>query len=105
MISQYISEAMERSSWIRRMFDVGQEMKRKYGVENVYDLTLGNPMMEPPDKFFEVLAMLSVNTSSGRHRYMSNAGFEDVRKKVAHYLTKNKILETEAKQSCKALSL
>ncbi|MBN2011455.1 pyridoxal phosphate-dependent aminotransferase [candidate division KSB1 bacterium] len=96
MISQYITEAMERSSWIRRMFDVGQEMKRKYGVENVYDLTLGNPLIEPPDKFFEVLATLSVNTSSGRHRYMSNAGFEDVRRKVAHYLTKNQILETEA---------
>ena len=80
MVSQYIREAMERSSWIRRMFEVGQEMKRKYGVENVYDLTLGNPMLEPPDKFFETLAMLSVNTSSGRHRYMSNAGFEDVRK-------------------------
>jgi aspartate aminotransferase len=96
MISQYIHEAMERSSWIRRMFDIGQEMKRKYGVENVYDLTLGNPLIEPPDKFFEVLAMLSVNKSSGLHRYMSNAGFEDVRRKVAQHLTKKRILETDA---------
>jgi len=98
MISNYINEAMERSSWIRRMFEVGQEMKRIHGVENVYDLTLGNPILEPPDKFFEVLAMLSVNTSSGRHRYMNNAGFEDVRKNVANYLTQNKILPVDYKQ-------
>ena len=97
MISKYINEAMERSSWIRKMFEVGQELKRIHGVENVYDLTLGNPILEPPYKFFEVLAMLSVNTSSGRHRYMSNAGFEDVRKKVASYLTKKDILQVEYK--------
>lgn len=95
MISKYINEAMERSSWIRKMFEVGQEMKRKYGAENVYDLTLGNPILEPPDKFFEVLAMLSVNTSTGRHRYMSNAGFDDVRKSVAAYLVKKNILPVE----------
>lgn len=97
MISDYINEAMQRSSWIRRMFEIGEELRRVYGRENVYDLTLGNPILEPPDKFFEVLATLSVNTSSGRHRYMSNAGFEDVRKKVANYLTKKCILETEYK--------
>ena len=97
MISEYVKEAIERSSWIRKMFEVGQEMKKKYGVENVYDLTLGNPILEPPVKFFETLATLSVNTSSGKHRYMNNAGFEDVRKKVAYYLTKNNLLEVEAK--------
>ncbi|MBN1153460.1 pyridoxal phosphate-dependent aminotransferase [candidate division KSB1 bacterium] len=97
MISTYITEAMQRSSWIRKMFEVGQELKRIYGVENVYDLTLGNPIIEPPDKFFEVLAMLSVNTSSGMHRYMSNAGFTEVRKKIASHLTKKNILESEFK--------
>ncbi|MBD3287673.1 pyridoxal phosphate-dependent aminotransferase [candidate division KSB1 bacterium] len=93
MISQYIAEAMERSSWIRRMFEIGQELKRVHGVENVYDLTLGNPILEPPIEFFEVLATLAVNKSSGRHRYMNNAGFEDVRRNVAKYLNKKKILD------------
>lgn len=97
MISNYINNAMESSSWIRRMFEIGQEMKRKYGTENVYDLTLGNPIIEPPDKFFKVLARLSMNTSAGRHRYMNNAGFEDVRRKVAAYLTKKNILPVEFK--------
>ena len=35
MISNYINEAMERSSWIRRMFEIGQELKKEHGVENV----------------------------------------------------------------------
>ena len=90
MVSKYINGAMERSSWIRKMFEIGQELKRKHGIENVYDLTLGNPILEPPDKFFQVLSMLAVNTSTGRHRYMNNAGFEDVRAKVAKYLTTKK---------------
>ena len=93
MISQYITEAMERSSWIRRMFEIGQELRRIHGVENVYDLTLGNPILEPPIEFFEVLATLAVNKSSGRHRYMNNAGFEDVRKNVAKYLKRKDILD------------
>ncbi len=93
MISQYITEAMESSSWIRRMFEIGQELKRIHGVENVYDLTLGNPILEPPIEFFEVLATLAVNKSSGRHRYMNNAGFEDVRKNVAKYLNRENILD------------
>jgi len=97
MISNYVKEAMERSSWIRKMFELGQELKRIHGIENVYDLTLGNPILEPPDKFFKVLAMLSVNTSTGKHRYMSNAGFEEVRKSVASYLTKKNILNLEFK--------
>ncbi|MCI0495469.1 aminotransferase class I/II-fold pyridoxal phosphate-dependent enzyme, partial [candidate division KSB1 bacterium] len=92
MLSNYIKEAMKQSSWIRKMFEVGQELRRIHGPENVFDLTLGNPILEPPDKFFKVLAMLSANTSTGRHRYMSNAGFEDVRRRVAEHLTHNNIL-------------
>ena len=97
MISTYVTEAMQSSSWIRKMFEVGQELKKKYGVENVYDLTLGNPIIEPPDEFFEVLEMLSLNKSSGMHRYMSNAGFTEVRERIANHLTKKNLLKTDFK--------
>ncbi|HEX9973098.1 MAG TPA: pyridoxal phosphate-dependent aminotransferase [bacterium] len=86
MVSKYISQAMEQSSWIRKMFEVGKEMKLSYGAENVFDLSLGNPILEPPPEFFNVFQKIATNTSSGKHRYMSNAGFEDVREKVALYL-------------------
>lgn len=86
MISKYINQAMEQSSWIRRMFEVGKEMKVNLGAENVFDLSLGNPILEPPPEFFRVFQKIATNTSSGKHRYMSNAGFEDVRERVALYL-------------------
>lgn len=95
MISQYIQHAMEKSSWIRRMFEAGNEMKRIYGEENIFDLSLGNPVIEPPDEFFEIIEKISRDKQSGRHRYMSNAGFDQVRTKVAEYLTEKKILETD----------
>ncbi len=97
MISKYINQAMEQSSWIRRMFEAGKEMKLSYGTENVFDLSLGNPILEPPLEFFRVFQKIATNTSSGRHRYMSNAGFEDVREKVALYLRQKNLLNAEMK--------
>lgn len=97
MISKYINQAMEQSSWIRRMFEVGREMKINYGAENVYDLSLGNPILEPPPEFFRVFQKIANNTSSGKHRYMSNAGFEDIREKVALYLRQKNLLNAEMK--------
>lgn len=97
MISKYINQAMEQSSWIRRMFEAGKEMKLSYGAENVYDLSLGNPILEPPLEFFRVFQKIATNTSSGRHRYMSNAGFEDVREKVALCLRQKNLLNAEMK--------
>jgi len=97
MISKYINQAMEQSSWIRRMFEAGKEMKQNFGADNVYDLSLGNPILEPPLEFFSVFQKIATNTSSGRHRYMSNAGFEDVRDKVARYLRQKNLLKTQTK--------
>jgi len=88
---------MEQSSWIRRMFEAGREMKLSYGIDNVYDLSLGNPILEPPLEFFRVFQKIATNTSSGKHRYMSNAGFEDVREKVAQYLRHKSLLNAEMK--------
>ena len=49
--SQKILESIEKSSWIRRIFEEGNERKEKYGAENVFDFSLGNPNLEPPTKF------------------------------------------------------
>ncbi len=95
MVSQYISHAMEKSSWIRRMFEFGIELKKVYGPENVFDLSLGNPIVEPPPKFFEVMEKLSKQQNNGLHRYMPNAGFPHVREKIAQHLTQKNILKTD----------
>ena len=35
---------MAERSWTRRMFEAGIALKQRYGEENVFDLSLGNPV-------------------------------------------------------------
>jgi aspartate aminotransferase len=79
---------MEEASWIRRMFEEGANLKRKYGEENVYDFSIGNPCLEPPERFFESLKEVVCEEAGGKHRYMSNAGYQETRNAVAEYLSK-----------------
>ena len=50
-IASNVKRHMADSSWIRRMFELGIALKRELGEENVFDLSLGNPVMEPPEEF------------------------------------------------------
>lgn len=84
--SEKIQSAIEKSSWIRKMFEQGNQMKKQYGAENVFDFSLGNPNLEPPPRFKEILLELVKDASPGRHGYMPNAGFEETREAVADYL-------------------
>ena len=43
MVSKRIQKALEGNSAIRAMFNEGREMAAKYGEENVFDYSLGNP--------------------------------------------------------------
>jgi aspartate aminotransferase len=77
---------MAQGSWIRRMFEEGAELKERYGPENVSDLSLGNPVVEPPAEFHRELKRLAENPPAGMHRYMSNAGYVETRAAVAAQL-------------------
>jgi aspartate aminotransferase len=85
-VSEKIQASIKKSSWIRKMFEQGSQMKEKYGPENVFDFSLGNPNLEPPTKFNEILDKLVKDPSPGRHGYMPNAGFVETRQAVANYL-------------------
>ena len=56
---------MEEGSWIRRMFEEGAILKQQYGEENVFDLSLGNPVMRPPTEFHQELKRLAENPLPG----------------------------------------
>ena len=90
-VSNKILQFMEEGSWIRKMFEEGAVLKEKYGEENVFDLSLGNPVVEPPQEFFEELRFLANASTIGTHRYMPNAGYVDTRESVAKKLR----IETE----------
>jgi aspartate aminotransferase len=85
-ISRKISEAMEGGSWIRRMFEAGIALKQQYGDDKVFDLSLGNPVTDPPEEFRQGLLRLAEQPSPGMHRYMPNAGYPDTREAVAAQL-------------------
>ena len=87
LISDRVKRSMEAGSWIRRMFEEGVVLKQQYGEENVFDLSLGNPIMEPPAEFSEELKRLVEKPIPGMHRYMENAGYADTRAAVAEYLS------------------
>lgn len=85
-ISNAVREAMQGASWIRKMFEEGIRLKRELGEENVADLALGNPMMEPPVQAAARMAQLATDPTPGTHRYMPNAGFRSTRESIAGYL-------------------
>jgi len=86
-VSNKIEKALEGASWVRKMFEEGDRLKRIHGPENVFDFTLGNPILEPPDEFFEELRSVANNPVPGMSRYMSNPGYEDTRKRIADMLS------------------
>jgi len=73
---------------IRRMFEEGIALKQKYGEDKVFDLSLGNPTMEPPPEFQRELKRLVEHPLPGMHRYMENAGYIETRQAVAEQLGK-----------------
>ncbi len=87
-VSEKIRKGMEQGSWIRKMFEEGANLKRQYGEENVFDLSLGNPVTEPPVEFQRELRKLAEKPVTGMHRYMENAGYQETRESVAVQLSK-----------------
>ena len=85
-ISRAIGEQMERASWIRRMFEIGLQLRKERGAENVFDFTLGNPDVEPPEEVIAALRRVAAENRPRSHGYMPNAGFPEVRAKIARRL-------------------
>ena len=104
-ISKKIETFMTRSSWIRKMFEEGAMLKAQHGPENVFDFSLGNPNIAPPEKFKAVLADIAETSVPADHGYMPNTGYPAVRKKVADYLSREQetaVSENEVIMTCGA---
>ncbi|MBM3119136.1 MAG: pyridoxal phosphate-dependent aminotransferase [Chloroflexi bacterium] len=86
-ISGNVARGMAEGSWIRRMFEEGAMLKKRYGEEDVFDLSIGNPVIEPPPEFDRELKRLLKSSKPGMHRYMENAGYAETRAAVAAQLS------------------
>ena len=97
-ISRKVSEKLEMSSWIRKMFEEGLRMKQEHGADNVFDLSLGNPVVEPPAEVRQAIVSAANDSAAGLHRYMPNAGLVDVREAVAKSLSAESGVELSTDQ-------
>ncbi len=88
MISKKMEQNLANSSFIRAMFEEGEKLRKQFGADNVYDFSLGNPDNPPQPKVKETLKNLVLEDKPNMHAYMSNAGYPNVREKVAIYIKK-----------------
>lgn len=89
MITENMRGLIKNGATIRAMFEEGKELARKYGKENVYDFSLGNPNVETPEEIKKLICeIVSEEDSLNLHGYMSNSGYEDVRKTIANSINK-----------------
>lgn len=84
MISNAMKPFLAGSSTIRAMFEEGKRMAKVYGEENVYDFSIGNPGLNPPQEVFDAIDEINHKLDPHYvHSYPSNAGYESTRKAVA----------------------
>ncbi len=88
-VSRKVRQFMAEGGWIRRVFEEGLALKAQIGPENVFDLSLGNPVIEPPVEFKNELLRLASEPVEGMHRYMPNPGYMETRQAVAESLSKD----------------
>ena len=68
------------------MFEIGIQMRKERGAENVFDFSLGNPEVEPPEAVIAALRRVAAEDLPHRHGYMPNAGYPQVRARLARLL-------------------
>lgn len=97
LVASGVKQALTRSSWIRRMFEAGIELKKKYGAEAICDFSLGNPDLAPPPQVRQALEEIAAGADKPfAIGYMPNAGYPEVRSALAAYLAKEQGVEVAA---------
>ena len=97
LLSPSVQKAVAGGSAIRKMFEQGIELKKKFGADNVYDFSLGNPDLAPPPAVKAALEKVA----AGADRpfalgYMPNAGYPATREALARLVSKEQGVETPA---------
>lgn len=89
LLSNQIAAALGNSSMIRKMFEAGNELRKKYGNDKVYDFSLGNPDVPAPAAVKTALQEIAEKADQPfALGYMPNAGYPECRAKLGEYLTR-----------------
>ena len=97
-VAPAVADSMASSSFIRKMFEKGLELKKQFGEDAVCDFSLGNPDVPPPARVREELVRLAdAAVKPLGLGYCPNAGIPAVREAIAAYLSRQQ--ETALKSS------
>lgn len=97
-VTTQIKNSMASSSWIRKMFEKGLELKKEFGEEAVCDFSLGNPDVPPPAATKAALEKLASDAVKPLGLgYCPNAGIPSVRAVMAEALSRQQETTVEAK--------
>ncbi len=96
LLSNQVEGYIERSSWIRKMFETGMKLKKQYGENAVCDFSLGNPDVPAPAAVGEGLKELSETADQPfAFGYMPNFGYPTLREKLAATVSKEQGVQVE----------
>lgn len=87
MFNSEMYQLGSKRSVIRELFEFGKQISKKYGPENVFDFSIGNPSVPTPDEVKEdLIKLLTEKDPMALHGYTSAQGDPNVRKAVAYNL-------------------
>ena len=93
-VTDVFHAAAGKSSFIRKMFEKGIELKQQFGEDAVCDFSLGNPDVPPPEAARAVLHKLADDAIQPLGLgYCPNAGIPAVRDAIAKHLSKQQGIE------------
>ena len=87
MVSEKMEKLGNHRSVIREIFEYGNRRRAEIGPENVYDFSLGNPSVPPPQEVTDaLLALLTEREPTALHGYTSAQGAPAVREAIARHI-------------------
>ena len=95
-IAAKMKNFVANGSMIRKMFEEGTRLKAIYGDDKVFDFSIGNPNVPPPEAFKEALRSVAIADAPGLHAYMPNAGLPATRKTIAARIAAEQGVPVEA---------
>jgi len=94
-VAKAVRADLERASWIRRMFEEGRRLREADPSLPVYDFSLGNPDLEPPEALLRALRELVADAAKGTHAYMPNVGYRETREAIARKVSREHAFPVE----------
>ncbi len=95
-MNQRMYELGSKRSVIREIFEFGKSRAAQIGAENVYDFSLGNPSVAPPQIVEDTLIeLLRSDNPTAMHGYTSAQGDASVRGAIAEYIAKTHGVECD----------